>query len=101
MSNKNIRIKLGSFNYRSLNRAVQEIVSATLRTGATVIGPIPLPTVKNRQIVLRSPHIDKKSREQFELQKHFRVMYIDPNPQTIDALGKLEIEAGVDVHIKL
>jgi small subunit ribosomal protein S10 len=81
---------------------VTEIVDTAKRTGAKVIGPIPLPTIKNRYTVLRSPHVDKKSREQFEVRTYKRLLEIlDPTPQTIDALMKLDLSAGVDIEIRL
>jgi small subunit ribosomal protein S10 len=102
MENENIRIKLLAFDHNLLDDSVKEIVNAAKRTGANVIGPIPLPTKISRFTVLRSPHIDKKSREQFEMRMHKRLLDIkDPTPQTVDALMKLELSAGVDVEIKL
>ena len=100
MENQNIRIKLKAFEYQLLDNSVKEIVFAAKRTGANVIGPIPLPTKISRYTVLRSPHIDKKSREQFEIRVHKRLIDIkDPTPQTVDALMKLELSAGVEVEI--
>jgi small subunit ribosomal protein S10 len=97
-----IRIRLKAYDHRVLDHSVTEIVDTAKRTGAKVIGPIPLPTVKNRFTVLRSPHVDKKSREQFEIRTHKRVLDIlDPTPQTIDALMKLDLSAGVDIEIRL
>jgi small subunit ribosomal protein S10 len=97
-----IRIRLKAYDHRILDQSVTEIVDTAKRTGARVLGPIPLPTVKNRFTVLRSPHVDKKSREQFELRTHKRLLDIlDPTPQTVDALMKLDLSAGVDVEIKL
>jgi small subunit ribosomal protein S10 len=102
MDKQNIRIKLKSFEHLLLDNSVKEIIVAAKRTGATVIGPIALPKKINRYTVLRSPHIDKKSREQFEMRTHKRLIDIkDPTPQTVDALMKLDISAGVDVEIKL
>ncbi|MDR0484131.1 MAG: 30S ribosomal protein S10 [Alphaproteobacteria bacterium] len=102
MENENIRIKLLAFDHNLLDDSVKEIVSAAKRTGANVVGPIPLPTKISRFTVLRSPHIDKKSREQFEMRRHKRLLDIkNPTPQTVDALMKLELSAGVDVEIKL
>lgn len=102
MENENIRIKLLAFDHSLLDDSVKEIVNAAKRTGANVIGPIPLPTKISRFTVLRSPHIDKKSREQFEMRMHKRLLDIkDPTPQTVDALMKLELSAGIDVEIKL
>ena len=91
-----------AYDYRLLDQSAGEIVDTALRTGANVAGPIPLPTSINKFTVLRSPHIDKKSREQFEIRTHKRLIDIlDPTPQTVDALMKLELAAGVDVEIKL
>jgi len=102
MENQNIRIRLKAFDHRVLDQSAREIVSTARRTGAQVRGPIPLPTRIERFTVLRSPHIDKKSREQFEIRSHKRVLdIIDPTPQTVDALMKLDLAAGVDVEIKL
>jgi small subunit ribosomal protein S10 len=102
MENQNIRIRLKAFDHRVLDQSAREIVSTARRTGAQVRGPIPLPTRIERFTVLRSPHIDKKSREQFEIRTHKRVLdIIDPTPQTVDALMKLDLAAGVDVEIKL
>lgn len=99
---QNIRIKLKAFDTRQLDTSSKEIVSTAKRTGANVRGPIPLPTRIERFTVNRSPHIDKKSREQFEIRTHKRVLdIVDPTPQTIDALMKLELAAGVEVEIKL
>ena len=97
-----IRIRLKAYDHRVLDRSAQQIVEAAERTGAEVRGPIPLPTRIQRYTVLRSPHIDKKSREQFEIRTHRRLLdIIDPTPQTVDALMKLDLAAGVDVEIKL
>ena len=102
MENQNIRIRLKAFDHRVLDQSALEILSTAKRTGARVCGPIPLPTRIERFTVLRSPHIDKKSREQFEIRTHKRVLdIIDPTPQTVDALMKLDLAAGVDVEIKL
>ncbi len=102
MDNQNIRIRLKAFDHRILDQSTSEIVSMAKRTGAQVRGPIPLPTRIERFTVLRSPHIDKKSREQFEIRTHKRLLdIIDPTPQTVDALMKLDLAAGVDVEIKL
>ncbi len=102
MENQNIRIRLKAFDHRVLDQSAQEILSTAKRTGAQVRGPIPLPTRIEKFTVLRSPHIDKKSREQFEIRTHKRVMDIlDPTSQTVDALMKLDLAAGVDVEIKL
>ena len=97
-----IRIKLKAYDYRILDASVNEIVETARRTGARVCGPIPLPTRRSIYTVLRSPHIDKKSREQFEIRIHKRMLeIIEPTPQTVDALMKLDLSAGVDVEIKL
>jgi small subunit ribosomal protein S10 len=102
MNTQNIRIRLKAFDHRILDASTREIVSTAKRTGAQVRGPIPLPTRIERFTVLRSPHIDKKSREQFEMRTHKRVLdIVDPTPQTVDALMKLDLAAGVDVEIKL
>lgn len=102
MNNQNIRIRLKAFDHRVLDQSTGEIVSTAKRTGAQVRGPIPLPTKIEKFTVLRSPHINKKSREQFEIRTHKRLLdIIDPTPQTVDALMKLELAAGVDVEIKL
>lgn len=97
-----IRICLRAYDHRILDYSTNEIVMTAKRTGARVRGPVPLPNRIERFTVLRSPHIDKKSREQFELQTHKRLVDIlDCPPQTVDALMKLELAAGVDVEIKL
>ncbi len=102
MENQNIRIRLRAFDHRILDQSTSEIVQTAKRTGARVRGPIPLPTRIERFTVLRSPHVDKKSREQFEIRTHKRLLdIIDPTPQTVDALMKLDLAAGVDVEIKL
>jgi small subunit ribosomal protein S10 len=102
MDNQNIRIRLKAFDHRVLDQSTQEIVNTAKRTGAQVRGPIPMPTRIERVTVLRSPHIDKKSREQFEIRTHKRLLdIVDPTPQTVDALMKLDLASGVDVEIKL
>ncbi|MGH7410092.1 MAG: 30S ribosomal protein S10 [Candidatus Methylomirabilis sp.] len=102
MENQRIRIRLKAYDHRILDQSAKEIVNTAQRTGARVSGPIPLPTRIGRFTVLRSPHIDKKSREQFEIRTHIRLMDIlDAQPQTIDALMRLDLPAGVDVEIKL
>ena len=102
MDSQNIRIRLKAFDHRVLDQSATEIVTTARRTGAQVRGPIPLPTRIERFTVNRSPHIDKKSREQFEIRTHKRLLdIIDPTPQTVDALMKLDLAAGVDVEIKL
>ena len=102
MEQQNIRIRLKAFDHRVLDTSTGEIVDTAKRTGAEVRGPIPLPTKIEKYTVLRSPHVDKKSREQFEIRTHKRLLdIIDPTPQTVDALMKLDLAAGVDVEIKL
>ncbi|MDE0847307.1 MAG: 30S ribosomal protein S10 [Nitrospinaceae bacterium] len=102
MSDQKIKIKLKAYDHKLLDRSVAEIVETTRRTGAKVVGPIPLPTMKNKWTVLRSPHVDKKSREQFEIRTHKRILEIlEPTPQTVDALMKLDLSGGVDIEIKL
>ncbi len=102
MDNQNIRIRLKAFDHRVLDQSTGEIVATAKRTGAQVRGPIPLPTRIERFTVLRSPHVDKKSREQFEIRTHKRLLdIVDPTPQTVDALMKLDLASGVDVEIKL
>ena len=99
--NEKIRIHLKAYDHRLLDQSVKDIVETVKRTGGRVAGPIPLPTVKNRWTVLRSPHVDKKSREQLEMRTHKRLLDIfEPTPQTVDALMKLDLPAGVDVEIK-
>src|ERR1043166_1230539 len=100
--NEKIRIRLKAYDHRVLDQSVQEIVQAVRRTGGKVAGPIPLPTRIERFTVNRSPHVDKKSRDQFEIRSHKRLLDIlEPTQQTIDDLGKLELSAGIDVEIKL
>ncbi|MCY4237877.1 MAG: 30S ribosomal protein S10 [Rhodospirillaceae bacterium] len=102
MDSQTIRIRLKAFDHRLLDLSTGEIVSTAKRTGAQVRGPIPLPTRIQKYTVNRSPHIDKKSREQFETRTHKRLIdIVDPTPQTVDALGKLDLAAGVHVDIKL
>ena len=102
MEHQNIRIRLKAFDHRVLDQSAGEIINTAKRTGADVRGPIPLPTRIEKFTVLRSPFIDKKSHEQFEIRTHKRVLdIIDPTPQTVDALMKLDLAAGVDVEIKL
>ncbi len=97
-----IRIRLKSYDHRLLDKSLAEIVDTAKKTGARVVGPIPLPTEINKFCVLRSPHVDKKSREQFEIRTHKRLLDIlEPTQQTVDALMRLELPAGVDVEIKL
>ena len=101
LDNQNIRIRLRAFDHRVLDQSTSEIVNTAKRTGARVRGPIPLPTRIERFTVLRLPHIDKKSREQFEIRTHKRLIDIlEPTQQTVDALMKLDLPAGVDVEIK-
>ena len=102
MQNQKIRIRLRAFDHKLLDQSTKEIVDTAQRTGASVAGPIPLPTRINKYTVLRSPHVDKKSREQFEIRTHKRLLDIlDPTQQTVDQLMKLDLSAGVDVEIKL
>ena len=97
-----IRIRLKAYDYRILDQSTTEIVDTAKRTGAQIAGPIPLPTVKNKYCVLRSPHVDKKSREQFEIRTHKRLIdIIDPTNKTVEALTRLNLPAGVDIEIKL
>ena len=99
--NEKIKIKLKAYDHKLLDWSVGEIVETTKRTGAKVVGPIPLPTVRNRWTVLRSPHVDKKSREQFEIRTHKRIIDItEPNHRTVEALNRLVVPAGVFVKIK-
>ena len=101
MMNEKIRIRLKAYDYRVLDQSTSEIVDTAKRTGAKVAGPIPLPTQVSRYTVLRSPHVDKKSREQFEMRVHKRLIDITrATGQTIEALEKLDIPAGVDIEIK-
>ena len=96
-----IRIRLKAFDHQLLDKSATDIVETAKRTGARVAGPIPLPTHLSRYTVLRGPHVDKKSREQFEIRTHKRLLDIlDPTQQTLDALMKLDLSAGVDVEIK-
>jgi len=102
MATQTIRIRLKAFDHRILDRSAQDIVSTAKRTGAKVCGPIPLPTRIEKFCVIRSPHVDKDSREQFEMRTHKRLLDIEsPTPQTVDALMKLDLPSGVDVEIKL
>ena len=101
MAANKIRIRLKAYDHRLLDQSATEIVDTAKRTGARVAGPIPLPTSINKYTVLRGPHVDKKSREQFEIRTHKRLLDIlDPTQQTLDALMKLDLSAGVDVEIK-
>ena len=102
MKSQNIRIRLKAFDYRILDNSTKEIVNTAKRTGAQIRGPVPLPTRIEKFTVNRSPHVDKKSREQFEMRTHRRLLdIVDPTPQTVDALMKRDLAAGVDVEIKL
>lgn len=102
MDTQNIRIRLKAFDHRLLDLSTAEIVHTAKRTGANVRGPIPLPNRIEKFTVNRSPHVDKKSREQFEIRTHKRLLdIVDPTPQTVDALMKLDLAAGVNVEIKL
>ena len=102
MQNQKIRIRLKAFDYRLIDQSALRIVDTAKRTGAVVKGPIPLPTKIERFDVLRSPHVNKTSRDQFEIRTHLRMMDImDPTEKTVDALMKLDLPAGVDVVIKL
>ncbi len=102
MANQRIRIRLRSYDHAILDQSAAEIVQTARRNGALTSGPVPLPTRRQVYTVLRSPHVDKKSREQFEIRVHKRLIDItQSNPQTIDALMKLDLPAGVDIDIKL
>lgn len=102
MAGQKIRIRLKGYDHKVLDKSAQEILETVQRTGARVSGPVPLPTRIEKFCVLRSPHIDKKSREQFEIRTHKRLLDIlEPTQQTVDALMKLELSPGVDVEIKL
>ncbi|HDL64594.1 MAG TPA: 30S ribosomal protein S10 [Proteobacteria bacterium] len=100
MQGQKIRIKLRGYDYRLLDQSTNEIVETSRRTGAKVVGPIPLPTRVERFTVLRSPHVNKKSREQFEMRTHKRLLdIVDPTAKTVDELKKLELPAGVEINI--
>ncbi len=102
LTNQKIRIRLKAYDHKLLDQAAMEIVETARETGARVAGPIPLPTEINKYCVLRSPHVNKKSREQFEIRTHKRLLDIlEPTQQTVDALMRLDLAAGVDVEIKL
>ncbi len=102
ITNTKIRIRLRAYDHQLLDQSVTDIVDTARKTGARVVGPIPLPTRVNKYTVLRSPHVNKKSREQFEVRTHKRLLDIqDPTQQTVDALMKLDLSPGVDVDIKL
>jgi small subunit ribosomal protein S10 len=101
MAEQTIRIKLRGYDHRILDQSVAEIVASARRTGAEVSGPVPLPTQRSVYTVLRSPHVDKKSREQFQMKTHKRLLdIVNPTSKTVDALRKLDLPAGVDVEIK-
>jgi small subunit ribosomal protein S10 len=101
-ANQNIRIRLKAFDHRLIDKSASEIVETAKRTGATVKGPVPLPTKMERFTVLTSPHVNKDARDQYEIRTHKRLMdIVDPTDKTVDALMKLELPAGVDVQIKL
>lgn len=100
--NPKIRIKLKAYDHRLLDQSVKEIVDTARKTGTRIVGPVPLPTKISRFTILRSPHVDKKSREQFEIRTHKRLIDIhDPTPDTVNALMSLDLASGVDVEIKL
>ena len=102
MANQRIRIRLKAFDHRLIDQSAREIVETAKRTGAQVLGPIPLPTKKERFTVLISPHIDKDARDQYEIRTHKRLLdIVDPTDKTVDALMKLDLAAGVDVQIKV
>ena len=102
MAKQRIRIRLKAYDHRLLDQSAAQIVETAQRTGADVVGPVPLPTRKQRFDLLRSPHVNKTSREQLEIRTHLRLMdIIDPTDKTVDALMKLDLPAGVDVEIKL
>ena len=97
-----IRIRLKAFDHKILDQSAEKIVDTAKRTGASVAGPIPLPTERNVYTILRSPHVNKDSREQFEMRTHKRLIdIIDPTPKTVDSLMGLDLPAGVDIEIKL
>ena len=102
VTEQKIRMRLKAYDHKLLDKSVAEIVENVKRTGAVVVGPIPLPTEINKYCVLRSPHVDKKSREQFEMRTHKRLIdIVEPTQQTVDSLMRLDLPAGVDVEIKL
>ncbi len=102
MEGQKIRIRLKAYDHVALDRSAVEIVNTVTRTGAKIAGPVPLPTKRTMYTILRSPHVDKKSREQFETRIHKRLIDIyDSNPQTVDSLMRLDLPAGVDVEIKV
>lgn len=102
MQQQKIRIRMKAYDSKLLDRSAADVIETAKRTGARVFGPVPLPTRISRVTVLRSPHVDKKSREQFEIRTHKRLLdIVDPTAKTIDALMKMDLPAGVDVEIKL
>jgi small subunit ribosomal protein S10 len=102
MLTQNIKIRMEAYDHEALDKSALELVDTAKRTGARVKGPVPLPTRVERYTVLRSPHIDKKSREQFEIRTHKRILFIsEPTAKTIDAISKLNLPAGVDIKIKV
>ena len=102
VENQKIRISLKAFDHKSIDRSALEIVDTARRTGALVMGPIPLPTKIEKFTILRSPHVNKKARDQFEIRTHKRILdIVQPTDKTVDALMKLDLAAGVDVEIKL
>jgi small subunit ribosomal protein S10 len=102
LAGQKIRIKLKSYDHNLIDKSTEKIIKAVKSTGAIVLGPIPLPTKRSLYTVLRSPHVDKKSREQFEIRSHKRLIYIlNPSPKTVDSLIKFELPAGVDIGLKV
>jgi small subunit ribosomal protein S10 len=102
MSKQKIRIRLKAFDHKIIDQSAEKIVDTAKRTGASVAGPVPLPTEKSIYTILRSPHVNKDSREQFEMRTHKRLIDIlEPTPKTVDALMRLDLPAGVDIEIKL
>jgi small subunit ribosomal protein S10 len=102
MLTQNIKIRMEAYDHEALDKSAAELVDTAKRTGARVTGPVPLPTRIERYTVLRSPHIDKKSREQFEIRTHKRILFIsEPTAKTIDSISKLNLPAGVDIRIKV
>ncbi|MFH1453276.1 MAG: 30S ribosomal protein S10 [Armatimonadota bacterium] len=101
MANQRLRVKLRAYDHEILDRSVERIIDIAKRSGAQISGPVPLPTEKNKYCVLRSPHVDKKSREQFEIRTHKRLIdiYFDPQQKTVDALMKVDLPAGVSIEI--
>ena len=102
MQGQRIRIKLRGYDYHLLDKATNEIVETARRTGAKVVGPIPLPTRTERFTVLKSPHVNKKSREQYEIRTHKRLLdIVDPTAKTVDELKKLELPAGIEINLEI